>query len=233
MFLMRMWQRILGVFFCCATLSGMLAAQPPCATHPSHISMASGSFSTEPGVVFNLKHFVATLVPMGPQAPVCYQKMTVVSHAEIFVDNASLTRVFTQKLGGAESKIKDFEVKNGLGKVTLSGTVSKIIPIHFTIEGPVTTDGAMLLLDARSIKADGIPVKALLALVGEHLSSVFALKGVGGVAVNENTLSFSPEAIAHLKGYITGVETSDAGVTLHYGKRPGRGISHAAQHAGS
>lgn len=182
--------------------------------------MSSGTFSSQPGVTFALRHFVATLVPRSDKVPDCLQKTTVVSHADIFVSNDSLTHVFAAKLGQSQSKIKDFAVQNGMGKVTLTGNLSKVIPIHFAIAGPVTTDGKVLLLDAKEIKADGIPIKALLGLVGEHLSNVLGFQGMSGVAVKENTLSFAPEEIAHLKGYITAVETTPEGLTLHYGARP-------------
>ena len=195
----------------------MQASANTCPPPISHIVMQSGDFSSQPGVVFRLRHFSATLVPIGKTAPSCYEKMTVVSRAEIFVSNESLTRVFTEKLGAGETKIKGFKVENGVGKVTLSGRITKIIPLDFSIEGPVTTDGTLLLVDASKIKADGIPVKALLAIVGEHLNSIFAMKGVAGVTVKENQLAFSPEQVAHLKGHIQSVETTAQGLTLHYG----------------
>ncbi len=216
--------KIFWVVAVCVVLLGRGRAQGDgCSATPSHIAM-TGTFSSQPGVTFALRHFVATLVPLGKTAPECFQKMTVVSRAEIFVSNDSLTEVFAAKLGTTESKIKDFNVHNGVGKVTLTGNLSKVVPIHFAITGPVTTDGRVLLLDAKDIKADGIPIKALLGLVGEHLGNVLKLKGMKGIAVEGNTLSFAPEEIAHLKGYLTGVETTDAGLTLRYGARPRRAV---------
>lgn len=195
------------------------AAENNCPPAISHIVMDSGSYSSRPGVTFRLRHFNATLVPMGKTAPSCYAKVTVVSRAEIFVSNESLTNVFTEKLGGGETKIKDFKIENGVGKVTLTGKITKVVPLNFTISGPVTTDGTSLLLDAGQIKADGIPIKALLGIIGEHLNNVLGMKGVRGVAVTENQISFSPEEVAHLKGHIESVETTADGLTLHYGRK--------------
>ncbi len=207
------------------TLALLLAApafsqnptKPQTCPQPTHISIQSGTFSSQPGVSFRLTHFVATLVPRTRVLPGCLEKDTVMTRGEIFVSNESLTQVFAGKLTGSESKIKDFKVQNGVGHVTLSGHVTKLIPIDFSIDGPVTTDGSSLLLDASKIKADGIPVKALLGLVGEHLSAVLTMNGVAGVAVNDNQLAFSPEQIAHLKGHIDSVETTERGLTLRYG----------------
>ena len=203
-----------------------LQSQTPHQTcpQPSHISIDSGTFSSQAGVSFTLRHFVATLVPRSQVLPTCLEKDTVMTHGEIFVSNESLTEVFAGKLSNSDSKIKDFKVVNGVGQATLSGHITKVIPIDFTIAGPVTTDGTSLLLDATKIKADGIPIKALLALVGEHLSAVLKMNGLAGVAINENQLVFSPAAIAHIKGHLESVETSEKGITLRYGRltRPTR-----------
>ena len=180
--------------------------------------MESGSYSSQPGVTFVLHHFVATLVPMGKTVPSCLPKMTDVAHATIFVSNESLTQVFATKLEAKDSKIHNFKIEHGAGKVTLTGEIVKVVPIKFSIEGPVSTDGTRLMMNASKINADGIPLKLLLSMVGEHLSSVLGFKGVEGVSVEGNTMSFMPEKIAHLKGYITAVETSPEGLTLHYGR---------------
>ncbi len=182
--------------------------------------MESGSFSSQPGVSFKLRHFSATLVPMGNKEPMCLQKMTEVAHAEIFVSNESITRIFAKKLGATDSKIRNLAIKHDFGKVTLSGEITKVIPIKFSIEGPMTTDGTRLFLNTTKIVADGIPVKALLTMVGEHLNSMLTFKGVGGVSVDGDVLSFSPEKVAHLRGYITSAEATPAGLTLHYGRKP-------------
>ena len=159
-------------------------------------------------------------MPRTQVLPTCLEKDTVMTHGEIFVSNESLTQVFAGKLQNSESKIKDFKVENDVGQATLSGHITKVIPIDFTIAGPVTTDGTSLLLDANKIKADGIPIKALLALIGEHLSAVLKMNGVPGVTVNDNQLVFSPAAIAHIKGHLDSVETTEKGITLRYGRAP-------------
>ena len=191
--------------------------QPQTCPQPSHIAMTGGTFSSQSGVSFQLRNFAATLQPIGKTYPTCLNKLTVMTHGEIFIDNDSLTQVFNEKIGNTESKIKGFKVENGVGHVTLSGHITKLVPIDFSIIGPVTTDGNVLLLTADKIKADGIPIKALIALIGDHLSSIFNLNGVSGITITENTISFSPEKIAHLKGHIASVETTDKGLLLRYG----------------
>ena len=213
-------QRVLLLFL--LSLPGVFAhgQAAKCPDAPSHIVVEEGSYSPQTGVDFVLHHFSATLVPLGKKEPMCLEKMTEVAHAVIFVSNESLTRVFATKLGETGSKIRNFTVQQGIGTVTLSGEITKLIPIKFSIEGPVTTDGNVISMNATKIVADGIPVKPLLTMVGAHLGSMLTFKGVGGVTVDGNTMSFSPEKIAHLKGYITAVDATPQGLTLHYGRKP-------------
>ena len=196
--------------------SSLLAQKQACPPTASHISITNGTFSSQPGVSFRLKNFNATLVPIGRTAPTCYEKMTVVSHAEIFVSNESLSNIFSEKLQNSQSKIKDFRVENGLSGATLSGKIAHVIPLSFSVEGPVTTNGSEIRLDAKKIKADGIPVKELMHMVGAELNSVLQLKGMSGITIEDNALSFSPEQVAHLKGHIASVTTSAEGLTLLY-----------------
>ncbi len=207
---------------CLTLLAASVRSQPiPCPAL-SHISIANGTYSPQSGVNFQLHPFVATLVPVSKQVPSCFIKMTVVSRATIFISNETLTRVFAEKLGATQSNIKGLKIENGLGKVTLSGQIVKIIPLQFSIAGPVSTDGTDLIVHAESIKADGIPLRLLLGMVGQHLSSVLGLKDVNGIQVEENVLRFSPERIAHLKGYIASAQTTPQGLILRYGKRPAK-----------
>ena len=197
---------------------GLVRAQlQPCPKGPARIDIADGTYAPSPGVEFRLKHFHAELQPIGTTSPKCFEKVTVVSRAEIFVSSESLTRVFTEKLEQSESKIRDFQVQHDATGATLSGVIPKVIPVHFSLHGPVSTDGTMVKLHATSMKADGIPVKSLLNMVGEHLTNVLKLQGVSGVEAKEDELSFSPEKIAHLKGHILRAIPSDTGLTLVYG----------------
>ncbi len=193
----------------------------PCPGPVSRLEFEKGTYSSQPGVVFDLRHFNGQLVPRGRRSPLCYEKLTEMAHGEIFVTAESLTRVFTTKLDrDAQTHVRDLKVESGAGTVKLSGEVVKVIPIKFSIEGPVTTDGTSLLLNAKKIDADGIPIKPLLAMIGDHLSSVMRVNGMGGgVSVNENTILFAPEKIAHLRGHIASVEATPEGLTLRYGPR--------------
>ena len=193
-----------------------LPQAPLCPPPPAHISVARGSYSSQPGIVFELRDFAAVLQPLGKTAPACYNKLTVVSHADIFVSDQSMTNLFAAKLTDSAAQIRDLRIDNNVGQVTLSGTITRLLPIHFSLSGPVSTDGSAIRMDVKAVKADGIPMKDLLKLLGEHLASVMNLKGVAGLVVDDNSISISPEQVAHLKGHLADVVTSAEGITLHY-----------------
>ena len=182
--------------------------------------MAQGTFSTQPGVSFKLTHFKALMTPMGKDSPSCFEKYTDVSRGDIFVTNESITNLFSEKLAATDTAITNLKIVHQVDGVTISGTMKKLVPISFTIFGPVSTDGSEIRMDAKTIKAEGIPVKALMALVGKDLNAMLQLKGAKGITVQDDTLSFSPEQVAHLRGYIASVSTSPQGLTLRYGLKP-------------
>ncbi len=198
---------------------------PPCPTE-SAISITRGSFEARPGVRYQLLDFHARLRPKAKSAPLCFERVTLVARGEIFVSSDSLTRLFSQKLEASHSKIKDFAVSHDAKGATLTGSISKLISLHFTIKGPVSTDGRSIRLEAKSIKADGIPVKELLKLVGAELNTVVPVKGIPGIEVGEDYLAFSPAAIANLEGHIAAVSTSSEGLTVRYSS-----VRHHAQTA--
>lgn len=207
-----------GLLTCIA--AGAQARMPPCPSPYEHIVFESGSYSTQPGANFDLKHFAAELIPEGKIAPLCYGKLTVVSHGEIIASDQSLTNVFISKLAKKKSKIKDFKIVNAGGTTTLSGSISKIVPIKFSIAGELSSDGKDITLHARTIKADGIPVKGLLELFGKNLSTIMKTQNVKGLKVDENTLSFNLEPLAGLKGHILAASSFDGGLLLRYGPEP-------------
>ncbi len=80
----------------------------------------------------------------------------------------------------------------------------------------MSTDGSAIRLDAKTVKVDGLPIKDLLKLLGAELNSLVPIKGMKGVEVGEDYLSFSPEAVADLSGHIASVTTSDTGLMIRY-----------------
>ena len=68
----------------------------------------------------------------------------------------------------SKSSVSDLSIETQPDKVVLKGKVKKLIELPFTIEGPVTTDGRNLDLQAKSVKALGIPIEGLLDALAKN-----------------------------------------------------------------
>jgi hypothetical protein len=81
----------------------------------------------------------------------------------------------------------------------------------------MSTDGRVLVLHAKKIKALGIQVKDLLNAVGVYLSTLIHSDAEDGVAAKGDTLVFDPWKIAHIRGQLTSVQVAPRGVTIVFG----------------
>lgn len=180
--------------------------------------MEKGQYSPLEGAMFNLQDFAATMVARGKSSPLCFARTTEVQHGEVFISAESLTKLFAQKVEQSKSSISELKVEVKDNAAHLSGKVHKGIDIPFEIEGPISSDGTLLILHAKKIKAEGIPVKGLLGMVGVHLGSMLGSEGVSGVSATGDTLVFEPVKIAHVRGRITSAQLTSKGLALVFGQ---------------
>jgi uncharacterized membrane protein YeaQ/YmgE (transglycosylase-associated protein family) len=101
----------------------------------------------------------------------------------------------------------------------------------------VSTDGTVLILKAKKISADGIPMKMLLGMVGEHLGNLLGAESVDGVKAVGDTIVFVPASISHVTGRIAKLELTNSGMMLDFegaaGKKVAAVASKGAKAAGS
>ena len=202
-----------------ALVASALAARPAppkCPPPVAAIHIPNGSYSSQPDVTFELRGFTGRLIPRGKRAPYCYLKYTQLERGEIFVTSQSLSNIFSSKLQDANSPLSDIKIETGDAVAKISGKVKKGVRIGFAIEGPITTDGDGIIIEAKKIKADGIPVKGILELLGKHLNSLMGAEDVDGVTVKGNLLIFQPAHLAQLRGHIESAVATPEGLTIRY-----------------
>jgi hypothetical protein len=192
------------------------AALAKCPPPVTHISMNKGDYSPQPGVRFALGDFEANQVARGKASPMCYMRMTDIQHGDVFIDTNSLSKEFVSKTDDSGAAVHNLKIEIKDNLVDLKGTIKKVIPISFTMEGPVTTDGHLLIFHAKSIKADGIPMKGLLDMLGKHLDTLLQSESVGGVSVKDDTILFEPEKIAHVRGHIQSAQVTPQGLAVKF-----------------
>jgi len=213
------------VLFCCCT---GLAEQLRCPSPVTKMIMEKGQYSPLDGAIFNIKDFSAHMVARGKVSPLCFARTTDVEHGEVFISSESLTKLFAQKVQQSNSSVSDVKVEIKNDVAHLSGKVHKGMDIPFEIEGPISSDGTVLILHAKKIKAEGIPMKGLLGMVGVHLGSLLGSESVDGVAAKGDTLVFEPAKIAHVRGRISSAQLTSNGLTIIFGAAAAKQQSKAA-----
>lgn len=202
----------------CALCASAAAANQRCPSPVTKMTMEKGQYSPVEGATFNLQDFAANMVARGKTSPLCFQRTTDVQHGQAFISSESLTKLFAQKVQQSDASVSDLKVEIKGDSAHISGKVHKGIDIPFEIEGPISTDGTVLILHTKKIKAEGIPVKGLLGMVGVHLGSLLGSESVDGVVAKDDTLMFQPAKIAYLRGRITSARISTDGLTITFGQ---------------
>lgn len=192
------------------------ADQLRCPAPVTRLEMDSGDYSPMEGVTFGLHNFAANMVVRGKRSPLCFNRTTEIEHGSVLATSESLSRMFQRKTEQSGSNISDVKVELKDGAAHISGKVKKGIDVPFDIEGPISTDGTVLILDAKKIKAEHIPIKGLLSTVGAHLSSLLKSESAEGVQANGNQLIFSPEQISHVRGHISSAQVTAKGLLITF-----------------
>ena len=190
------------------------AEQIVCPAPVTRMTVDKGQYSPLGGATLNLENFAANMVARGKTSPLCFTRTTDVEHGRVFISSESLTRLFAQKARQSGSRVKDLKVEIKDGEAHLSGKIHKGLDIPFDIQGPISSDGTQLILHAKKIKAEGIPVKGLLNTLGAHLSSLLRSESVNGVIAKDDTLIFEPDKIAHVRGKIASADLKADGLTI-------------------
>ena len=203
-----------------ATMGAGFAKGEPvrCPAHVTKMIMEKGEYSPQEGATFNLENFSATMVARGKSSPLCFQRETHIHRGRVWISAESLTTMFSQKLRQSTSKISEIKVELKDNTAHLSGKVHKGINIPFEMEGPVSTEGTVLILETKKIKAEGLPVKGLLGMIGKDLGSILKSESANGVGAKGDTLIFVPAKIAHVHGKMTGAEITPNGLMLTFGE---------------
>jgi hypothetical protein len=202
-------------------LFGSLAGwtqQLKCPPAVTGMAVQRGQIFPLPGAVFTLQDLAATMHQRGKTVPYCLVFSTDIKRGRASISTDSLSKLASGKVQEeSETQVKDLQIEVQGNSLRLKGKVHKVIDIDFELEGPLSTDGRVMIFHAKQIKAKGIPVKELLNAVGVHLSSLVYSQAEKGVEAKDDNLIFDPWKIAYIRTTITSVQLAPSGLTVNFG----------------
>ena len=184
---------------------------------PKHISIKQGDYSPKPGTVLHLENFAANIVPLSKEMPLCFKNETLVQSGSITIDSESLSKLFNDK-AGPNPKMKDLKLKTDGQNLSITGTMHKVVAIHFEIKGPLKpAQHGDVRMQVEDIHAAGIPIKGIMSMLGSDLGSMMGTNPPRAISVENNTIVFYTEQLMHFRGEITAVRMLKDGVRLEFG----------------
>lgn len=111
----------------------------------------------------------------------------------LVIDDASMTAIFNKFVFNYPgSPLSDLKVANKDGRVALSGTLHKGLPLPFSMEGTLGPDGeGHLVLKPENVKSAGIPVKGIMEIIGLEMANLINSRAAG-VKIEGNNIVIYP-----------------------------------------
>lgn len=123
--------------------------------------------------------------------------------------------------GMASSPLKNIQISGDGDQIKMTGTVRKIIPIAVEIRGTLSAvNDNRIRIHVTKIDVLKIPVKALLNSFHVRLAELFPAKGVAGVEITENDITFDPATLLpppRIRGHLTAIRIANPDLEEVYG----------------
>ncbi len=174
----------------------------------------------------SIRHLEGELVARGGKLPVFDDKHSftiMISSAEIAISADTLSRVLNQGVfSGRDTPIKNVSVSTDRAALIIKGKLAgKGIP--FELRGALApTPEGKIRVHATKVKAEHIPAKGLMDLLGIKLSDLVKTNKVRGVRAEENDLILDPEQVfppPAIRGRVTAVRIEGNSIVQVFGNR--------------
>ncbi len=196
------------------------------ATEHVQVQMRNVALHVDERTVLNVRRLRGELASTRPGEPPVFDDKTSfvvrIDSAEIAVTTDSLSRLLNQYVFNYEgAPFRRLEVTIEGTRLKVKGTVHKGTDVPFTIlaEPSVDADGN-LRLRASSIKALGIPAKALLSLFGVELDKLVHVKEGRGVRLEGDDFVLEPRSLVpppRIEGRLQAVRIERGSVVQVFG----------------
>jgi hypothetical protein len=128
---------------------------------------------------------------------------------------------FLNSDGLSSSPLKNIKISGDGDQVNMSGTVHKIIPIRVELHGTLSAVADnQIRIHVKKLDVMDIPLKGLLKQFHVTLADLFPAKGVAGVQVTDNDITFDPATLLpppHIRGRLTAIRIANPDLEELYG----------------
>lgn len=124
--------------------------------------------------------------------------------------------------------LSDLSIEAKQGRLKMSGTLRKGIPLPFEMEGTLRPNGnGQVVLTPDIVKSAGIPVKGLMSIFGLDVASLVNSRPNGGMRIEGNDIIIYPDRLLPkpaIMGFASGVRVEPGQVIMTFDDRVRRDV---------
>jgi hypothetical protein len=168
----------------------------------------------------NLNADIQVYEPNQPFIPANRDDYVVRVHTGDFViDQDAMAQIFNKyELTYPGCPLSDLSIEAKQGKLKMSGTLRKGIPLPFEMEGALRPNGkGQIVLTPESVKSAGIPVKGLMNIIGLEVANLMNSRPNGGMKIDGNDIVIYPDKLLPAPaviGFVSGVRVEPGKVIM-------------------
>lgn len=181
-------------------------------------------YRVDEDVVVGMPDLVADIQVRQPNQPFIPANasdwMVNIHTGTLTLDDASMTAIFNKYVFNYPGcPLSDLKIQNKDGKVSMSGTLHKVLPLPFSMEGTLSPNGqGQLVLKPDTVKSAGIPVKGIMDVLGLEMASLINSKAAG-VKIDGNNVVIYPDKLLPppaITGFAAGAKVEVGRVTMYF-----------------
>ncbi len=168
----------------------------------------------------NLNADIQVYEPNQPFIPANREDYVVRIHTgDMVIDQDAMAKIFNKyELTYPGCPLSNLSIEAKQGKLKMSGTLRKGIPLPFEMEGSLRPNGnGQVVLTPDSVKSAGIPVKGLMNLIGLEVASLMNSRPNGGMKIDGNDIIIYPDKLLPapaISGFVSGVRVEPGKVIM-------------------
>ncbi len=148
---------------------------------------------------------------------------------DLIIEQDALAKIFNKyELNYPGCPLSNLSIEAKNGKLKMSGTMRKGIPLPFEMEGSLRPNGSgQVVLTPDTVKSAGIPVKGLMNLIGLEVASLMNSRPNGGMKIDGNDIIIYPDRLLPapaIAGFVSGVRIEAGKVIMVFDDQVRRDI---------